>query len=319
MFLDDVKVTQPSRLQGFVFDFDNNPIEGALISGGPAPVYSAADGSYDIAPLVPDQQYLIICSKTGYNEAEWNSSVPEATIANFNFIMLQPQMAVSPSPVQLILNPDGTAQVDLTIANDGNGDLNWLVDVDPEAAWITLSAVEGIIQPFGGTGTLQVTVDASLTPGSRAPGETYTTNLVFTSPSGISSVTVPVTVIVADPTLPGPVDLALFLKNPENGDFTLKWSLGASRNGVLDHYLVYRNGELLAQTKNIFYSDHLAAPGNYCYEVYAVYSDGAYSVASNKICFDYPLPPGVPLSNWALVLAGVLIIGFSIYILRKRI
>lgn len=184
--------------------------------------------------------------------------------------------------------------------------------------WVKLDNYSGIVSPFGGTQIISATIDASKTPPVMSPGVTYTANVLFTSPSGIDPVTIPVTLTVTDGGLKGPEELTPFIVNPVTGEFMLKWKYFTLRDMEFDRFEVYSNGELVGTTKVSYLPVQLTEPSVYCYKVYAVYEGEVYSDPSNQACITYPLPEGVPLSDWALAVGALLIVAFTVFMIRRR-
>lgn len=184
--------------------------------------------------------------------------------------------------------------------------------------WATLEQITGNVSPFGGSQSVGLLLDAAKTPPAEAPGVTYHAEAIFTSPSGIPPVSIPITLVVTDPGLKGPQELELFITDVAEGKFMLKWKYFTIRGMQFDHFVVVRNGSIIATTPHTFYNEDLSETGEFCYKVYAVYSNGAYSEPTNEACVMFPFPPGIPISNWALLLAGLLIAGFTVFMFRRR-
>jgi len=468
MFVDDFEVFPPSSLKGYVYDYNGNPVLGATVEkvAGLSTI-SGSGGFYELVPL-PSGLQQFKCSKVGYNDVLATIDIPVNAAALHDFVLLQPQMAVTPESIFTILGPTETESDDLVITNAGNGPLGWTASVvynvplnpangpaadpleycaasggcdefisrvvfatidnssacneyedftsistsltmnetysiyvlvgppaysgdqvsvwidydqngifdepviiltspgtnlfsgsftvpvsalegptrlrircnytgvmDPcgttsygevedytvnivDLDWLKLDSYNGTVDPFDGTQTIIATLYASKTPPAKAPGETYTADIVFTSPSGIESVIVPVTLIVGDPSIKGPTELAIYMKDVSAGVFMLKWKYFTAKASPLDHFEIYRNGLWYGTSPVSSFDDILTESGEYCYKVYAVYEDGSYSMPSNEACITYPLAPGVPLSNWALVLAGLLIGTYAFIMIRRR-
>jgi hypothetical protein len=192
------------------------------------------------------------------------------------------------------------------------GDLTILKSCD---SWLSINNYSGSVAPAG-VDNRSVLLDASrIGPGGGVMDQIYNAEIVFNSDPDVGSITVPVVLYIADPNLPGPVDLSLYIVDINEGKIMLKWNYTPNR--AITHFIILRNGQLLATTTNNSYTDQLEFPGHYCYKVCSVYSDGAISAPADPVCFNYPMPPGVPLSNWALVLAGLLI-GICTYIMIRQ-
>jgi len=185
-------------------------------------------------------------------------------------------------------------------------------------SWLTLEKKSDSVAGFGEKDTIPVHFDATKadegSPG--IPGETYKADLVFESNPDLGGIIVPVTLAIADEGLVGPSDLTLSFINAGEGKFMLKWKENPTR--AASHFIVLRSGQLLATTTKNSYIDVVPGPGSYCYKVARVYENGGVSVPAGPLCIDYPLAPGVPLSNWALVLGGLLIGTYAFYMMRKR-
>jgi hypothetical protein len=185
--------------------------------------------------------------------------------------------------------------------------------------WLTLDN-SGTVPPFGGMVTVPVGFDPNKAQegGPGIPGKTYTADIVFTSPSGIESVTIPATMVITNGGIKGPQELGLYVVNEAAGQFMLKWKYFTIRGLTFDHFVILRNDEIHGTSVVSAFDEVITEPGAYCYKVYAVYSDGAYSDPSNEVCLTYPLAPGVPVSNWALLLGGLLIGAYAFYMIWKR-
>jgi len=184
--------------------------------------------------------------------------------------------------------------------------------------WLSLDMNSGQVDPFGGQTTVIATLNAAETPPSRAPGTSYEADIVFSSPSGIPQVTIPVALVVTDGGLKGPQDLALFTVDEENGKFMLKWKYFTIRSMEFDHFVILRNGEMHGTSVVSAFHELITEPGIYCYEVYAVYEGGVFSDPSNEVCLNYPIPPGVPIANWALILGALLIGSYTFFMFKRR-
>ncbi|HNQ82923.1 MAG TPA: choice-of-anchor J domain-containing protein [Bacteroidales bacterium] len=322
IFFDEFIIREPSSLSGYVLDFDGNPVEGVLVEKvGGINTYSAADGSYELYPL-PSGNQQFKCSMTGNNDLFEYVDIPLYTTVNHNFTMLAPEINLSPGSFLFILGESETGSENLILTNTGNGTLDWVLEeldgAPVDVPWLVADDYAGQLNPFGDSQTLLVTVDASLTPGSKAPGTTYQAGLKFSSPSGIEPDTVPITLIVTDGGVKGPENLQVYVVSSNDGKFMLKWLYFTIKGLNFEHFLILQNGQVIGTSEGSSFNVELDTPGMYCYKVFAVYSNGVYSNASNVACINYPLPPNVPVSNWALLLAAGLMIIITIVYFRRR-
>jgi hypothetical protein len=206
--------------------------------------------------------------------------------------------------------------------------LNYQIDPDPctpytwgeiedysvmvaPGSFLSFSPTSGNIAPFGGTQSVTATLNAT----DFIPGAVYAADIVFSSNPAVGTKTTHVSVTVADPNLAGPTDFQVHVVNPAEGKIRLTWNYWA--DAVIDHFMIMKNGEVFATTKKMYYMDILTQ-GEYCYKVYAVYNNGHFSPPSNEVCLGFPFAPSIPLNNWALILAAGLIVGFTVFLIRKR-
>jgi hypothetical protein len=187
-------------------------------------------------------------------------------------------------------------------------------------SWLTLDNNSGSV-PAGNSSTIPVHFNAAIAEDGNPglPGQTYLSELTFNSAQAAGSVTIPVTLAITDPGLPAPEELMANIVNWEGGKLRLYWNYFMGRSNVLDHFVILRNGEVYASTKNRFFDDILSDPGTYCYEVYAVYESGAYSEPSGELCITFPFPPNIPVAGWAIAIGALLIAGYSFFMFRRRI
>ena len=187
-------------------------------------------------------------------------------------------------------------------------------------SWLTLDNNYGSV-PAGTTSTIPVHINAAKAEDGNPAiaGQPYISDLIFNSDPAIGPVTVPVTLAIIDPALKAPVELTPYIVDMQNGEFMLKWKYFSIRNAQLDHFTIIRNNEILGNTPVSSFPFTLTEPGQYCFKVFAVYREGAFSPPSNEVCITYPQPPGVPVANWALVLGGLIIMAYSYVMIRRRI
>jgi hypothetical protein len=187
-------------------------------------------------------------------------------------------------------------------------------------SWLTLDNNFGSVDA-GSTSTIPVHINAAKAEDGNPGilGAVYESELTFNSTPSIGAIKIPVTLAIIDPSLPGPEDLNGNIVNWDGGKIRLFWNYFMGQNGVLDHFVVLRNGEIIGTSKTRSFEDVLSIEGNYCYKVYAVYDNGAYSEPSNELCIAYPFPPHIPIAGWAIGIGAFLIIGYSIYLIRRRI
>jgi hypothetical protein len=462
-----VNITEPSTLNGHVYDANSNPIAGATIAitdRGTA----TTNGSGYYSWQVPSGQNRVKCSKPGYNGIELILNIPASSTVTQDFMLTDPEMAVTPNSLFMVLSSSETGTTNVQISNNGSGVLGWYAKVNynvnrntdvvycpasdvycsnssnaniarvilntinnasgcyaysdytaisttlvpgitytiylteggsptssdqatawidwdqdgqwdeapiiftgtppnlsgtfivpkdvmqgstrlrirlqkespnpPQAcgtiiqgygevedytvnvvSWLTLDNYAGTV-PSGGTGTIPVHINAMKAEDGNPglPGQTYISELEFNSDPDAGSITIPITLAITDPDLPAPSNLMAYIINSEEGLFQLRWNYPETRSTRFDHFVIMRNGEVYATTTSRFYKETLVTPDEYCYKVYAHYSNGAYSDATNEVCITYPVPPGIPLAGWAIALGALLIAVYAFIMIRRR-
>jgi hypothetical protein len=186
--------------------------------------------------------------------------------------------------------------------------------------WVTMNDYACTVPvgvPFPSTVSIPVNFDASLTaPGGGVIGQTYKAEIVIDSEPAYMTLTIPVSLTIADPNAPQVPGMDLFYMDADEGKIMLKWDTPPVRSVL--RYIVFRNGQAIDTTANNSYIDHLEDPGQYCYKISTLSEDGMVSIPTDPVCLYYPFPPMVPVSNWALLLAGLLIGVYAYLMIRRR-
>ena len=118
-------------LHGYVTDLaTGDPLEGALISiepyDDPHPIITDADGHWAMPWVFHDVEYDIRVSLNGYNPAAvFGMSVAFDETLEVNFELTYPEIELSLDGIVTEVEMGDTAQINFTIANDGNGSLEW--------------------------------------------------------------------------------------------------------------------------------------------------------------------------------------------------
>jgi hypothetical protein len=118
-----VNITDPSTLNGHVYDFNGNPVAGASIAI-PDRGTATTDGSGYYSRAVPSGQMQVKCSKPGYNSVEISLNIPAASTVTQDFMLTDPDLAVSPGSLFMVLSSSESGTASLQISNNGNGILN---------------------------------------------------------------------------------------------------------------------------------------------------------------------------------------------------
>jgi hypothetical protein len=307
-------------IQGHIYNYDGFTISGAAVAKDAGPMtISDADGYY-LLEGVTDGEFTIACTKTGFNPSLDKVNVIANDTVFHDFMLVEPEMKIYPEDISEVLLKNDMSTVDLTIINNGHGYLGWKAAISASGDdWLTMDdyAYTVVLPGFGSSITLPVHLDANLAgPGGGLIGKTYNADIVFTSVPDVGTIAIPVTLTIADPDMAPVPDLNYFYLDAEDGKIMLKWATPPGRSYL--RYIVFRNGQSIDTTTSNFYIDNLENPGRFCYKVCSLSSDGFVSAPTEPVCLYYPFPPMVPVSNWALLLAGLLIGVYAFVMIRRR-
>ncbi|MDD4634315.1 MAG: choice-of-anchor J domain-containing protein [Bacteroidales bacterium] len=146
------------------------------------------------------------------------------------------------------------------------------------AGWLTMTPGSGTIAA-GGTTTATLTMD-----GWWAQEGTFNATLNVTSSSpNVGSVPVDVTFIIVAPDCDAPTNPAAEVEDFNN--IILTWT--APAGNVATYNIYYGNDMTPFATVNgnvTTYTDENLAPGQYCYVIRALYSDGCLSLGTTAVC-----------------------------------
>ncbi|MFH0766016.1 MAG: hypothetical protein V2A61_06320, partial [Calditrichota bacterium] len=117
------------RLFGRVADAANGqPLVGATVYTGYGQAALTNDnGDWDI-PEALALPFTITAYLQGYNDSTLVDTLEEHGEIEINFALLHPEFVPSAEQLELSLNPDQEAPLDLSLLNSGNGPLTWSVD-----------------------------------------------------------------------------------------------------------------------------------------------------------------------------------------------
>ena len=149
--------------------------------------------------------------------------------------------------------------------------------------WLDLSAYEGDVAS-GESEFVNALFDAT---GTEA-GQVWTADVIFTAQPNISTTTVDVSMIIAGEPLVPVDELTAELVNAATGQVDLAWTFG-SNDPTFEYFLIRRDGQPIANTQNMSYTDMLPTYGEYCYTVSAVYFEGE-SVPAGPECVMWFIP-----------------------------
>ncbi|MCF8367611.1 MAG: carboxypeptidase regulatory-like domain-containing protein [Bacteroidales bacterium] len=115
-------------LQGTVTEFTGGaPIENAeiILEGLIDYTLSTGSGGYYMSETILAGDYEVSCSKTGYHVQTTSITILEDETLTLNFQLTHPEINVSPLSINVELEPNTTTSEQITIENNGDGDLNW--------------------------------------------------------------------------------------------------------------------------------------------------------------------------------------------------
>ena len=155
------------------------------------------------------------------------------------------------------------------------GQAGWLKSVTPGSGTIAAGASQ----------TVELLMD-----GWYAQAGTWHGTLNFKSNPDVGVAPVAVTFTIEAPDCDAPTNLQAEASN--FNDIILTWSAPANPSG-LSEYRIYYQGQMnhFATSTSTTYTDQNLAPGQYCYEVRAYYSDGCLSLATDPFACEYAVVP----------------------------
>ena len=139
----------------------------------------------------------------------------------------------------------------------------------PIEKWIKLAQDVDTVKAQG-DGTVKLTLSTE----SLKPGETKKATLKVSAHNMAANVEIPVSLTLnTDLDSEYPKASPLTAEATSENKVNVSWSTAASAHAI-DHYSVYRNGELLAEQKNASYIDETPLFGTQSYTVKSVFDDG---------------------------------------------
>jgi len=120
---------QTGTITGWVRNSALNPIIGATISTGSISATTGAGGAYTMLS-VPAGTYEVFCGADGYNSASaTNIVVPDGGSVEVNFTLTNPTMSITPNPFNVTVNPNEYYTENMSVLNEGTGNLHWTAGV----------------------------------------------------------------------------------------------------------------------------------------------------------------------------------------------
>ncbi|MFP4469963.1 MAG: carboxypeptidase regulatory-like domain-containing protein [Bacteroidales bacterium] len=143
--LDNIYVVEAVNISGTVSKLTGgDPIENAeVVIGNYEPLLTGVDGSYSL-DVVPGT-YTVAVSKTGFNQLFFeNVEISGAQV--FDCEMTAPTLEPNLQAVVEVLEPDQTTMRELTISNNGDGPVDWYLNLEfgPEDK-MTIPSFEGVM------------------------------------------------------------------------------------------------------------------------------------------------------------------------------
>jgi hypothetical protein len=261
-------------LQGYANDAYGVPVSGvAITASGPATytILTDATGFYQFPEMLPGI-YTLTGQANSYNPATLSGIVVnEADTTNQNLLLLQPNISVLPSPLDVTLSPNEELQNGFVVSNTGNGMLSWTATISYGSTnhdWFTMPVMNGDVNP-----STNSSIPAEFNADGLIAGTVENATVTFTSVPDVETVIIPISLTVAGPALVPVTNVQAILTNALIGSVNVSWEclLGS---GFL-YYTVKRNGiQVAVVPSNTYYSDVLPDYGSYTYCVNAVYADG---------------------------------------------
>ncbi|MCD4683189.1 MAG: carboxypeptidase regulatory-like domain-containing protein, partial [Bacteroidales bacterium] len=134
-----VGVPDYGSLEGYVTENTGGaPIDGAMIAvnNGIWTGFSGSDGYYEITDVLVGD-WPVDCTKDGYNPAAATVNISVGTTTQQDFAMTSPTMEITPTAINIIIDPNTQATEYIDIANNGDGLLGWNAQLEmlTDDAW----------------------------------------------------------------------------------------------------------------------------------------------------------------------------------------
>jgi len=127
-----VGVPDYGNLDGYVTENTGGaPIQGAMISvnNGVWTTTTGADGYYEIIDVLVGD-WPIDCTKDGYNPEAATVNIAVGATTQQDFAMTSPTMDITPTSIDIVIDPNAQATEYIDIANNGDGMLGWSAQLE---------------------------------------------------------------------------------------------------------------------------------------------------------------------------------------------
>ncbi len=127
-----VGVPDYGNLDGYVTEFTGGaPIQGAMISvnNGVWTTTTGADGYYELLDVLVGD-WSVDCTKDGYNPETGTVTITVGATTQQDFAMTSPTMDITPTSIDIVIDPNAQATEYIDIANNGDGMLGWSAQLE---------------------------------------------------------------------------------------------------------------------------------------------------------------------------------------------
>ena len=134
--------------QGRVTDFETgNPLSNALVSLTSGAYWDSSDTQgYFTLSNVPVNQYSAVCSKVGFNETQTTINITPNDTTEQNFQLAHPEFLLDTQAIQRQLGLGGTTTVSFHLSNQGNGELDYQIQLDYPATDAPVNELVGPVR-----------------------------------------------------------------------------------------------------------------------------------------------------------------------------
>lgn len=269
----------PGLVQGFVTDFNGNPLGNASVSVEGGGFTQTQTNGYYLLENVENGYQNVIAWKNGYNPDTNLVLILSGDTSESNHILANPLLSITPLVIEEYLNPDEYFESSFTLINNGSGQAYWEAEksyhdqetgamVPPRnIGWLDFGFSSGILQGGGDLVNVPVFLDAS---GMQA-GEVYHADITVNSWPGTGGLYLPVHLYISGPALTPVSNFSAILEDAATGKVLLSWTHISEE---FLYFQLFRNGNFLTTTTNTSLVDYLPEYGEYVYTIQAVYDEG---------------------------------------------
>ena len=253
----------PGDLEGEVSELSSgDPIQDAMVVLGSDTTYTNALGEYEFLGVL-EGTYDVTASAFGYNPLTESVDIIGGQTTTQDFALPQPIISLDVGHIDVELYPGEMHDETFNIANVGDGELDFDIDVDQP--WLECNPATGTVQP---SESQLITVSFDI-PDTATVGDTWNAEIIVHNNTLSGDQTIPVTVdivsYVRDIGTGLPLDYALHQNypNPFNPSTEIRFDLRESAHVTLAVYNILGQNVMTLVDEPLDAGSHLVSFNGY--------------------------------------------------------